>query len=351
MRDNEILEIIFQVLLSCMQKECHPTDQLGEEVIARLIKSVKKQFKQESPLLKLSGSYIVVGDLHGNIQFLTRLFQTLHYPSSSNSSVPSAETGNVSLNGETKYLFLGDYIDRGSNSLEVLLLLYALKLRYPNHIYLLRGNHETIQFRKNSTFRSECLLYLNEHIYKYFLSSFSYMPLCAVVNGVLCLHGGISPSLYNLEDIEKLAFPIVDLNGTPAADILWGDPDPSVDYFQDSPRGFGYLFGQDSLGLFLEDNGLKALIRGHQFCPSGFSWTFGTDCLTISSSTNYNGTGSMAAVAMIANDGTITTQTFAPLGPDSKFRVIIPDWLLSSPVKTREDMFEDIVSMTDFLSV
>jgi diadenosine tetraphosphatase ApaH/serine/threonine PP2A family protein phosphatase len=340
-----------------MQKECHPTDQLGEEKVVRLIKSVKKQFKQESPLLNLSGSYVVVGDIHGNIQFLTRLFQTLHYPSETlNSSVSSTENSNAELNPTgTKYLFLGDYIDRGSNSLEVLLLLYALKLRFPHHIYLLRGNHETNQFKKNSSFRSECLLYLNEHIYKYFLSSFSYMPLCANVNGVLCLHGGISPSLYNLEDIKKLPFPIVDLNGTPAADILWSDPDPSVDYYQDSPRGFGYLFGQDSLGLFLEDNGLKCLIRGHQFCPSGFSWTFGTDCLTISSSTDYNGTGSMAAVALIANDGTITTQTFPPLGPNNKFRVVLPDWLLSSPSKSssREDLFdiENVVSITDILSL
>jgi len=367
MHDNEILEIIFQVLLSCMQKECHPTDKIREESIIHLIQSVSKEFSQESPLLTLSGPFIVVGDLHGNIQFLVRLFQTLHYPSAGSnssqtsiSSVSSAESSAESnMSNDPKYLFLGDYVDRGENSIEVLLLLYALKLRFPTHIYLLRGNHETNQFKKDSSFKTDCLSYLNRKIYNLFLQSFSYMPLCAVVNNVLCLHGGISPSIFSLEDIQKISLPLFDLNGTPAADILWSDPDSTVDYFKDSPRGLGILFGQDLLGPFLEDNNLKALIRGHQFCPSGFSWAFGPDldCLTISSSTDYNGTGSSAAVAFVAKDGSISTQTFAPLSSDTKFRVLFPEWILScvaSLDKSSQSLVEDedvcFVSCADFLS-
>jgi len=348
-----------------MQKECHPTDQLREETIVHLIQAVSKQFVKESPLLTLSGPFIVVGDLHGNIEFLVRLFQTLHYPTAGSnslqtsiSSVSSAENSAESdASNDPKYLFLGDYVDRGKNSIEVLLLLYALKIRFPTHIYLLRGNHETKQFKRDSSFRTDCLHYLNRKIYKLFLHSFSYMPLCAVVNNVLCLHGGISPLIFNLEDIRSISMPLVDLNGTSAADILWSDPDSTVDYYQDSPRGLGYLFGQDPLGVFLEDNNLKALIRGHQFCHSGYSWAFGpdSDCLTISSSTDYNGTGSSAAVALIAKDGSISIQTFAPLSSESKFRVLFPEWILScfaSFDKAPQNLLEDEnVYFVDYLYI
>jgi len=359
MCDNEKLEIIFQVFLSCMHKGTHPTDHLQEETITDLIKSATKLFKAESPLLRLSGPYIVVGDIHGNIEFLIRLFQTLQYPSASTSHECSKNESDSSINGfqshNFKYLFLGDYIDRGEHSIEVILLLYSLKVLFPTQIYLLRGNHETNQFKNNSTFRNECLLHLSKESYKRFLCSFSFLPLVAVLNdSVLCLHGGISPSLETLEDIQNIQMPLHDFYGTPAADILWSDPRDDVDYFIDSKRGLGYFFGQDPLGVFLEENKLKTLIRGHEFHESGYSWDFDNDCLTLCSSTDYNGTNSSAAVALVDLDGSIEVRTFQPMTSEekSRFRIIFPEWMLSnmsSMEKTLDNEFVDFVEYAEVI--
>lgn len=358
MCDNEKLEIIFQVLLSCMHKGVHPTDHLQEETISDLIKSVTKLFKAESPLLRLSGPYVVVGDIHGNIEFLIRLFQTLQYPNSSTfheySKNESDSSINVFQSHNTKYLFLGDYIDRGEHSIEVILLLYSLKVLFPTQIYLLRGNHETNQFKKKSTFKTECLRHLSLKSYKRFLGSFSFLPLAAVVNNsILCLHGGISPSLETIEEIQNIQMPLNNFDGTPAADILWSDPRDDVEYFKDSSRGLGYFFGQDPLGVFLEVNNLKTLIRGHEFHESGYSWDFDRDCLTLCSSTDFNGTSSSAAVALVDLDGSIEVRTFQPLTSDekSRFRVIFPEWILSNMSSLEKSLENEFVEYVEYAEI
>jgi len=359
MCDNEKLEIIFQVLLSCMHKGNHSTDYLQEEIISNLIKSVTNLFKAESPLLRLSGSFVIVGDIHGNIDFLIRLFQELHYPNASSSHEYSKNESDSSINTSqshsTKYLFLGDYIDRGKNSIEVILLLYSLKVLFPTQIYLLRGNHETNQFKKNSTFKNECLNHLSTESYKRFLGSFSFLPLAAVVNNsILCLHGGISPYLETLEDIQNTQMPLREIDGTTiASDILWSDPRYGIDYFKDSTRGLGCFFSQDALGVFLEVNNLKTLIRGHEFYESGYSWDFDHDCLTLCSSTDFNGTNSSAAVAMVDLDGSIEIRTFQPLTSDekSRFRVIFPEWLLTNLSSTEKTLDNEFVEFVEYAEI
>ena len=125
-----------------------------------------------------------------------------------------------------KLLFLGDYVDRGIHSLEVLIFLYALKINHPQHVIMLRGNHESRAMTEHFTFRSEVLnKFASEELYEMFIDSFEGMPISADVNGdYLCMHGGVSPELHSTKDIDKInRFIEPPLKGF-LCDLLWADP-------------------------------------------------------------------------------------------------------------------------------
>lgn len=107
----------------------------------------------------------------------------------------------------TNLLFLGDYVDRGSYSIEVVIFLYCLKINFPNEVKMLRGNHESRAMTEHFTFREEVLRKYggDESVYEYFIESFEALPIAADVNGdYLCMHGGISPELATVEDINRI---------------------------------------------------------------------------------------------------------------------------------------------------
>lgn len=129
----------------------------------------------------------VVGDIHGQYYDLVKILDVGGNP----------ET--------TKYLFLGDFVDRGSFSIEVVMLLYALKISYPETILFLRGNHECRQMTSFFNFRAECIYKYDQEIYDLFMDSFDNFPLACVVNNrFLAVHGGISPDLRHIEDINLI---------------------------------------------------------------------------------------------------------------------------------------------------
>lgn len=187
------------------------------------------------------------GDIHGQYQDLLRLFEYGGYPPSSN------------------YLFLGDYVDRGKQSLETICLLLAYKVRYPKKVFLLRGNHEDAKINRIYGFYDECKRRFNVRLWKVFTECFNCLPVCALVDEkILCMHGGLSPELENLDKIREISRPCDIPDGGLLCDLLWSDPDGRIEGWGDSDRGVSCTFGPDKVAEFSDSNDLDLICRGHQ---------------------------------------------------------------------------------------
>ncbi|RFU75231.1 serine threonine- phosphatase pp2a catalytic subunit [Trichoderma arundinaceum] len=212
----------------------------------------------------------VCGDIHGQFHDLMELFKI---------GGPSPDTN---------YLFMGDYVDRGYYSVETVSLLVALKIRYPQRITILRGNHESRQITQVYGFYDECLRkYGNANVWKIFTDFFDYLPLTALIeNQIFCLHGGLSPSIDTLDNIRALDRVQEVPHEGPMCDLLWSDPDDRCGWGI-SPRGAGYTFGQDISEAFNHNNGLTLVARAHQLVMEGYNWSQDRNVVTIFSAPNY----------------------------------------------------------------
>jgi serine/threonine-protein phosphatase PPG1 len=228
----------------------------------------------EKNVIYISSSITVVGDIHGQFNDLKELFDT-------GGKVP-----------DTNYLFLGDYVDRGFQSLEVMILLTLMKIKYPYRVYLLRGNHESRQTNQNYGFHVECLKKYNQSstVWLYINEMFDYLPLAAVIdNKLFCIHGGLSPSIQKIEDIKVLERCKDIPTEGPMADLVWSDPDENTEGFKISERGAGFLFGETVIDKFLHLNKMETIVRAHQLCKEGYLILFGGKIITVWSAPNYCG--------------------------------------------------------------
>jgi protein phosphatase len=176
-------------------------------------------------------------------------------------------------------VFLGDYVDRGSKSLENLLYLYILKLKYPKKIVLLRGNHESPRMNSYFGFRDEIHLKFHSNAFELltaFQKTYSVLPIAAISNsGILALHGGIPDNMSLITELQKIERHNLDMDEdifSPLFQILWNDPEEGISGFQPNYDRGGppiKIFGEDVFTQFMEKNKLKLLIRAHDYRNAG----------------------------------------------------------------------------------
>ncbi|KAF1739456.1 Serine/threonine-protein phosphatase PP1-1 [Beauveria bassiana] len=182
-----------------------------------------------------------------------------------NSTVPSSQSA------QTRFIFLGDFVDRGYFSLETFTLLMCLKAKYPERIVLVRGNHESRQITQVYGFYEECQQkYGNASVWKACCHVFDFLVLAAIVDGeVLCVHGGLSPEIRTIDQIRVVARAQEIPHEGAFCDLVWSDPE-EVETWAISPRGAGWLFGDKVASEFNHVNGLKLIARAHQLVNEGY---------------------------------------------------------------------------------
>ncbi|XP_057963337.1 serine/threonine-protein phosphatase PP1 isoform X2 [Malania oleifera] len=246
--------------------------QLMEAEIRQLCVNARHIFLSQPNLLNLHAPIRICGDIHGQYQDLLRLFEYGGYPPAAN------------------YLFLGDYVDRGKQSLETICLLLAYKIRYPNKIFLLRGNHEDAKINRIYGFYDECKRRFNVRLWKIFTDCFNCLPVAALIDGkILCMHGGLSPELQSLDQIKEIQRPTDVPDSGLLCDLLWSDPDPRAEGWSESDRGVSCTFGPDRVAEFLDKNDLDLICRGHQVVEDGYEFFAKRRLVTIFSAPNYGG--------------------------------------------------------------
>lgn len=216
----------------------------------------------------------VCGDIHGQFYDLKHLF----------------ELGGEMDKTDERYVFLGDYVDRGHFSVETVELLLCLKVLYPERITLLRGNHEMRQITMTYGFYDECnKKYGNMNAWRYITDIFDYLPISGVINGqVFCVHGGLSPDLSSIDYIQTIDRRHEVPNTGTYADLLWSDPEEDYKGFGRNPRGCGYIFGSDVADQFCQWNNLNLICRAHQLAKEGYKFFFpNRNCLIVWSVPNY----------------------------------------------------------------
>jgi serine/threonine-protein phosphatase PP1 catalytic subunit len=176
-------------------------------------------------------------------------------------------------------LFLGDYVDRGKHSTEVMAILLCLKVKFPHNVILLRGNHESREMTIRYGFAAECKSKYGKATYKLFCQMFDKMPICAVADGrAFCVHGGISPALTTLEEIDFMPRIGEVPDSGLICDLLWSDPEPAIEDWGPNDRGASIVtWGLKPALKFLNENGLEMIVRGHQVIEDGHEYPFGIE--------------------------------------------------------------------------
>ena len=264
--------------------------------------SAERIFRKENILLSLNPPIVICGDIHGQFEDLLRIFK---------SSCPVADT---------QYLFLGDYVGRGQHSIQTISYLFSLKIKYPNKIFLLRGNHETDEISREDGFFQEFIDLGIQKVWYSFTEVFRWIPLAATIGGrIFCVHGVISPELKSYKQIEKIKRPLdIPLQGL-ATDIVWADPRASHSGWEESERGTSVEFGADVVEAFLKKNKFDLLCRAHEMVMDGFEFPFGENkcCCTVFSAPNYCGTMRNAGAVMKVSDKMeVSVDYFEPIVDD-----------------------------------
>lgn len=257
------------------------TVNLSEEEIIFLCKQAQIIFERQPTLLEIKAPVKIGGDIHGQYGDLLSLFEFGGFPPDSN------------------YLFLGDYVDRGRQSLECICLLLAYKIKYPSNFFLLRGNHECASINKIYGFYDECKRRYSINLWKIFTECFDWLPIAALVDRrILCMHGGISPDLKSLDQIRKIKRPTDVPDKGLLCDLLWSDPEKNISGWGENDRGVSVTFGADVVENFLDMVNIDLICRAHQVVEDGYEFFADKSLVTLFSAPNYCGEFENSGVIM-----------------------------------------------------
>ena len=292
-------------------EKLHSNLPFTEKEILNLIEEVKPILEKDQSLIRLRSPCKIFGNLYGLYNDLMRFFESYGNPSD------DTHMGDISV---MQYIFLGDFCDRGNYSLEVIFLLFALKIKYPQFIYIIRGHHEDININKKYGLGDECINRLSDDIrdpssiFYNINKAFDLLPFGVLVdNNILMVHGGIGSSINSLEDIESIKRPVeveqnvINAEQLKIIDLLWSEYSDDIDNIDMNierdkyKKGFIVKYGKDRLNKFMDDNKINLLITSHIFVPGGFC-TFNNDrLLVVFSATNYmNKMGNVGGMITIA---------------------------------------------------
>ena len=279
------VDSIMEQLLSVKGNKPGKQVDLKEEEIKFLIENSLPIIKEQKMLVELEAPLHVCGDIHGQYYDLLRIFEHCGYP------------------GEYNYLFLGDYVDRGKQSLETVCLLLCYKIKYPEKVTLLRGNHESSVTNRIYGFYDECKRRYNIRLWKSFTDLFNYLPVAALIDDkILCMHGGLSPDLKNIQSIQDISRPTDIPDQGLLCDLLWSDPDKEAVDYDENDRGVSVIFGEKVVTDFNKKNDLDLIIRAHQVVDEGYEFFANRQLITIFSAPNYCGEFDNSAGIMIIDD-------------------------------------------------
>lgn len=251
---------------------------LPKQTLISILQRTERLVTQEAALVEVNpsspaASVVVVGDTHGQFHDACRMFDIAGTPTE-----------------DRMYIFNGDFVDRGAWGIETLVLFCLWKLAFPNKVFMLRGNHETVTCTILYGFKGELEAKYGKSGWKNVFAAckrlFAVLPLSALVNkNTLVLHGGLfrkQPSratgknkrkidecvVGNLEDLRKASKGGLDPSGMGAsrlaADVQWSDPTKTPGFLENDARGIGMTFGPEITEKFLLDNNLKLILRSHE---------------------------------------------------------------------------------------
>ncbi|TPX34704.1 hypothetical protein SmJEL517_g02672 [Synchytrium microbalum] len=332
--EKELDDIISRLIDSRNQKlKPNFLTLIKQNEILFICHKAREIFLDQPVLLELNPPVNIVGDTHGQYEDLLRIFDMTGYPPASN------------------YLFLGDYVDRGKQSLETIMLLLCYKIKYPENFFILRGNHECASVNRVYGFYDECKRRATMKIWKVFTDAFNCMPLAAVVAGkvtwdisqimhsivantyifmqIFCVHGGLSPSLNTMDDIRNVSRPLDVPDFGLVNDLLWSDPSEIAAEWEDNERGVSYCFGKAIVTEFLAKHDFDLVCRAHMVVEEGYEFFNDRTLVTIFSAPNYCGEFDNKGGVMAVNDDLLCA--FEILQPLNLSKATIKSKRRSSP--------------------
>ncbi|KAL7422248.1 serine/threonine protein phosphatase Pzh1 [Cryptotrichosporon argae] len=265
--------------------------------IAAVCAAAREVFLSQPTLIELSPPVKIVGDVHGQYADLIRMFEMCGFPPQAN------------------YLFLGDYVDRGKQSLETILLLLCYKIKFPENFFLLRGNHECANVTRVYGFYDECKRRTNIKTWKTFIDVFNALPIASIVaSKIFCVHGGLSPSLKTMDDIRRIQRPTDVPDFGLLNDLVWSDPSDTALDWEDNERGVSFCYGKSVINAFLRDHDMDLICRAHMVVEDGYEFYNERTLVTVFSAPNYCGEfDNFGAVMSVSEDLLCSFELLKPL--------------------------------------